>query len=95
MAVRDVVADIQSIASGSYLDIQPASGTEIVIHNIVHASDATLNRYDDTNSIDVETQYGSGGWFGYFLHANNTDRWRVKNSNSSAALIGYDGIVTK
>lgn len=94
MAVGDMVADVQSIAAGSYLDILPSGTVEIVIHNIVHESDATLNRYDGTNSIDLETQYGKGGWYGYFFHCGNVDRYRVKNSNSAAKLIAYDGIVT-
>lgn len=95
MAVGDVVADIQSIAAGAYLDIQPGSGVEWVIHNIYHESDVELNRYDGTNSLTFDTDTGAGVYAKYAFHCNNADRIRVKNANTSAKLIGYDGMQTK
>jgi hypothetical protein len=95
MAVGDVVSDIQSIASGSYLDIQPAAGVEWVIHNIYHASDVQLEFYDGTNSLIFDTDTGAGVYAKYAFHVNNTRRIRVKNTSASAQLIGYDGVQTK
>jgi hypothetical protein len=95
VAVGDVVADIQTVASGAYLDIQPGSGVEWVIHNVYHEHDVEIHRYDGTNDINFVTEKGAG-LFSYFnFHCNNTDRIRVKNLNTSARLIGYDGVQTK
>jgi hypothetical protein len=95
MAVGDVVSDLQSIAAGSYLDIQPGSGAEWVIHNIYHESKVELYFYDGSNSLlfEVDTAFGVFAW--YEFHCTNSRRLRVKNTDSSAKLIGYDGVVTK
>lgn len=95
MAVGDAVADIQSIATTAYLDIQPGSGAEWVIHNIYHESDVTVERYDGTNALIFATEIGAGSINFANMHCNNTDRIRVKNINAASKLIGYDGIVTK
>jgi len=94
VAVGDVASGMSSIAAGAYLDLQPAGTVEWVIHNIYHASDAELHQYDGTNDILVESHYGKGGWLGYFFHCRNALRIRVKNTNTAAQYIGYDGIVT-
>jgi hypothetical protein len=95
MAVGDVVADIQSIAAAAYLDIQPSAGVEWVIHNIYHEHDIELSKYDGTNSLAFDTETGPGIHAKYAFHCNNMDRVRVKNTNVSARLIGYDGVQTK
>jgi uncharacterized protein YuzB (UPF0349 family) len=94
MAVGDLVGDIQSIAAGAYLDMQPAGTVEWIVHNVAHESDAALNRFDGTNSLDFDTQYGVGGWLGYFLHCGNVDRYRIKNGNTAAKLVAYDGVIS-
>lgn len=48
MTVGEVVSSIQSIAAGSYLDIQPSTGAKWVIHNIYHDGDVQLEYYDGT-----------------------------------------------
>jgi hypothetical protein len=95
MAVGDVVSGLSSIAAGSYLDIQPGSGAEWVIHNIYHESDIQLEQYDGTNSCIFDTDTGAGVYARFAFHVNNTRRIRVKNTAASAKLIGYDGVVTK
>lgn len=95
MAVGDVVADIQSIAAAAYLDIQPASGVELVIHNVYHEFDVELHRYDGVNDLIFDTETGAGVYAKYAFHCNNTDRIRVKNTNAAAKLIGYCGVQTK
>jgi hypothetical protein len=95
MAVGDVVADIQSIAAGAYLDIQPSAGVEWVIHNVYHEFDVELHRYDGTNDLTFDTDTGAGVYAKYAFHCNNTDRIRVKNTNVAAKLIGYCGVQTK
>ena len=96
MAAGDVVSDLQSVAAGAYLTIQPASGVEIVIHNIYHEYDVELSFYDGTNEIAFDSDTGAGAWCNFAFHATNTLYFRVKNSDTSnARLIGYDGVQTK
>ena len=95
MPVGDVVSTISSIAAGAYLDIQPGSGIEWVIHNIHHEDQVEIYFYDGTNSILVDVDAGQGSWTGQFFHCTNTKYYRVKNTAASAKLIGYDGIITK
>ena len=94
MAVGDVASNLASIPASGYLDIQPASGVEWVIHNIYHESDIQLEYYDGTLSCPFDTEAGAGVYAKYAFHCTNARRVRVKNTAGSAKVIGYDGIVT-
>ena len=95
MAVGDVKSDLQSIPAGSFLAIQPPSTEEWVIHNIYHEHDVELHFYDGTNSLIFDTDAGAGVYAKYAFHVTNSRYIRVKNTNTSARLIGYDGVQTK
>ncbi len=95
MAVGDVAKNLQSVAAGAYLDIQPSGTVEWVIHNIYHEYDVTIEVYDGSNSLIFDSDLGSGVYAKYAFHCTNSQRIRVKNTHVSAAkLIGFDGIVT-
>jgi len=94
MAVGDTFSGLQSIANGAYLDIRPIGTQEVVIHNIYHADDVSLEFYDGTNSIVFATAVGAGIYAYYAFHITNTRRIRVQNTSGGVALIGYDGIET-
>lgn len=95
MAVGDVASGLSSISAGAYLDIQPGSGVEWVIHNIYHESDIQLEYYDGTLACSFDTDTGAGVYAKYAFHCTNVRRIRVKNTAGTAKLIGYDGVVTK
>jgi hypothetical protein len=95
MAVGDVFSGLSSIAASAYLDIQPSSGVEAVIHNIYHESDIQLEFYDGTNSLIFDTDSGAGIYAKFAFHCTNAKRIRVKNTAAAAKLIGYDGVQTK
>ena len=95
MAVGDVFSGLASIAATGYLDIQPAAGVEVVIHNIYHDGDIQLEFYDGTNSLIFDTEAGAGIYAKYAFHVTNTIRIRVKNTAAAAQLIGYCGVQTK
>ena len=95
MPAGDVTSNITSVAAGGYLDIQPPAGTEWVIHNIYHDGDIQLEFYDGTNSLIFDTDTGPGVYAYFAFHCTNTRRIRVKNTATTAKLIGYDGVVTK
>ena len=87
-----------SVSAGAYLDLQPASSTEVVIHN-VYAPDAapvTVERYDGTNSlIFTGTLTGPINLTNLQWHCTNTNRVRVKNAHASTAYrLAADGVYT-
>lgn len=86
---------VTAVAQNAYFNIQPASGTECVIHNIIHSADAVLEWYDGTTAVTVDTQYGNGAWMGMHLHCTNSKYYRVKNTNALSNNICCDGVVTK
>lgn len=95
MAVGDVTSSLTSVANDAYLDIQPASGIEWVIHNLYHAGSAELYISDGTNEIKVMSDTTESGWLGYYLHANNDRYYRIKNISGGSIYLGYDGVITK
>jgi hypothetical protein len=95
MAVGDVFNGLSSVAAAGYLDIQPSSGVEAVIHNIYHENDVQLEFYDGTNSLIFDTDSGAGVYAKYAFHVTNAKRIRVKNTAATSKLIGYCGVQTK
>jgi len=95
MAVGDVKSGLSSVNASAYLDIQPPSGEEWVIHNIFHESDVQLEFYDGTNALVFDTDTGAGVYAKYAFHVTNTRRVRVKNTATTPKLIGYDGVQSK
>lgn len=96
MAIGDIYAQgITSVAASGYFSIQPPDGVEIVIHNINHSTDSILEYFDGTNFIQIDTQIGSGGWMGMFLHCTHDKYYRVQNISGGVNFISCDGVVTK
>lgn len=96
MAVGDMKADLQSIATTAFLDIQPSGTEEVVIHNIYAEADVEISRYDGTDEALIDSCPSTGRWWANLsIHVNNTQRIRIKNVNAASKDIGYDGIVTK
>ena len=96
MAAGDVYqAGVAATAQNAYLVLQPGAGTEIVVHNIAHSTDATLEWYDGATAIAVDSQMGAGAWVGEFFHCSNSKYYRVKNTNAASNNIAADGMYTK
>ena len=95
MAVGDVKSGLNSVSANGYLTIQPPSGEEWVIHNIYHESDIALIFTDGTNELTFDEDNGRGVYARYSFHVTNSRYLKVKNTDSSAKLIGYDGVQTK
>lgn len=93
-AIGDTAALCQSIANNAFLDIQPGSGVEWIIHNLWFEDNVELQRYDGTNAVAV-AQFTQGK-LELTTHVTNSNRIRVKNiQGASAKLICYDGIQSK
>jgi hypothetical protein len=82
-------------AQNAYLSFQPGAGTEIVIHNIIHSTDAILEWYDGSTAVTVDTALGAGAWIGMWFHCTNTKYYRVKNTNAASNNLAGDGMYTK
>lgn len=84
-----------SVADTAFLDLQPTSSVEVVIHNVNVPEGTTveLYHYDGTDSIKVITTAGS--LFNMQLHATDTVYYRVKNVSGAAAILSAEGMVTK
>ncbi len=96
MAAGDVFnAGVSAVAQNEYFNIRPSAGVEVVIHNISHSTNAVLEFYDGTNSIQIDTKPGAGAWMGMFLHCTNAKYYRVKNTGASSNNIACDGVQTK
>lgn len=96
MVLGDAYQGLVTVPAGGYLDIQPPSGVEAVIHNIFHEYDVDLQWYDGTNALTFDTDLGAGVYAKYAFHVTNSIRIRVYNRDTAnARKIGYDGIQSK
>ncbi|AEG14683.1 hypothetical protein Desku_1096 [Desulfofundulus kuznetsovii DSM 6115] len=95
MAVGDVYSGLQSVAAGSFLNIQPPAGTEAVITNIYYGGKVEVYFTDGTNSVLVDSDTAAGSMQGRCFHVTNTLYLQVKNADTAAKLIGFDGVITK
>lgn len=99
MAAGDVyVQGIESIADQDYFSIKPPVGTEVVIHNICHTVDASLEFYDEDTGHSIymiDKQLSNGAWMGMFLHCTNTKYYRVQNIAGEVNFMSCDGVITK
>jgi len=95
MAVGDAKNDLVELNPGEVLHIRPPPGEEWVIHNIVVDGAVELYFTNGEKWILVDTNTGPGGWLGFFFHVTYNYWYAVKNVDTRAVLVGYDGIQTK
>lgn len=83
-----------SVADDNYLDLQPASGVEWVVHNIKWSDDIEIYSYDGTNAIKIfaATDFG---FLPCEFHCSNTKYYRVKNVSGGSQYISFDGVISK
>lgn len=93
MATGDKFTGFSSVADTSYLDIQPSSGDEAVIHNIYVDGSVEVYVSDDTNEIKIGDYTDSLLYFAF--HVTNSQFLRVKNTSGGSLYIAYDGVKTK
>ncbi len=86
---------MQSIAAAGTLDIRPTAGAEWVIHNIAHEGGVELYWNNGSSSWIFDVDTGFGGWQCYEWHVKNGLYITVKNVESSAKYVQFDGVITK
>jgi len=98
MAVGDVKSGISSVAGSGSLAIQPNGTEEWVVHNIYHQKDIGLylsgSASGASGSFWFDNDAGGGIYARFSFHVNNSFYLSIMNSGSTAAYIGYDGILT-
>lgn len=101
MAAGDTFSGKSSVAVGGFLTIQPATGLEAVIHNILWDSSSTDVRvevYDGSTSLVFFLGSGAqipGGLTNAHFHVTNGLYLRAKNNAGATALFSFDGMYTK
>jgi hypothetical protein len=95
MPVGDVFSGIASVVSGASVDIRPATGVEVVIHNVYHDGDVELHITDGTIVVNFDTDPSRGAYTKVAFHLTNGQWLRVKNVDTVTVNVAWDGIVTK
>lgn len=90
--VGGTVADTVSVAADAYMDIVPDTGEEWIIHSIKYSASVEISDYDGTNNTEPwHTESGAGAIF-QVIECTETDRTRVKNTDTSAQIMSYRGV---
>lgn len=86
-----------STASGSFLDLQPSAGVEIVIHDVYVAVGSAYEVYfsDGTNNILYLSMPAGGGALNLQAHCSNSYYVRVKNTSGATIYMSASGMTTK
>ncbi len=95
MALGDTTAAHTSIADGARLTIQPASGVEWVVHNLYFGGACSFHRVGGAGDLTFDTDTGAGARLGYVWHVTNSVYLEIENTSGGAAILGYDGVITK
>jgi hypothetical protein len=95
MAVGDIKADLQAIANGGMLVIQPPTGEEWVIHNLYWSQSVTVRICKGANVIGFDSDSSTGARLGTVFHLTNTQYLQILNNYAGNNNIGYDGVQTK
>lgn len=101
MAAGDAKTEVSGsiAASGTYL-IQPGSGEEWCIHNIMHygaaGSTCKIALTDGAADVDFDTGSNGGGWINQTFFITDTHYLKLTNTHASiACYFAYTGIQTK
>jgi hypothetical protein len=86
-----------SVANGAYMDLQPGSSVEVVIHDIYVGTGVAYEVYysDGSNNILYLSMPAGGGAVNLQAHCSNTNYVRVKNTSGSSAYMAASGMTTK
>jgi hypothetical protein len=99
MAAGDIYTQgIERIEGGGTFSMKPSLGTEVVIHNVCHTGDCTLEFFDEGAGLSIQNidkQLGNGAWMGMFLHCTHSKYYRVVDNSGKDNFMSCDGVVTK
>jgi hypothetical protein len=94
--VGDIYQSFASVLNGQYLELKPAAGKQVVIHNIYHPNDITLKMVDGSgNELAFLDDTGKNMVTNMYIHISNTQYLRVYNISGITMYLAADGIYTK
>jgi len=84
-----------TVTNGSFMDLQPASTAEAVVHNIYapEGSAYELYYFDGTDTIKFDHD-AAVGRNNVQYHVTNGSYVRIKNVSGSSAIFAADGMYT-
>jgi hypothetical protein len=95
MSRGSVKQDLQVIASGDFLTIQPPVGEEWTLHTIYSAGVSELYFTDGTNLILAESLVGVGGYVPNLTYRATHDLYfMLKNTDTVSRALAYSAIQT-
>lgn len=89
------VKGFSSISAGQFLDILPTTGQEWIIHNIRYEGPVEFHittNGTDNFKYDSDTSLTGGARLGLYDHLTPVYYIRVKNTDTVARKITYDGV---
>ena len=86
---------VEVISAGNYFSIQPDTGNEIVIHNVIFSGACEVYIYDGVTELLMDTFTEVGSLSGQYFHCTNTKYIRVKNTTAGNLNFYADGVYTK
>ena len=93
--VGDAYTQFELVAPSAYLEVKPAAGYEVIIHNIYHAGGVNLKLVDGSgNELDYYDEAGKSVLMGIYMHLTETQYLRVYNLEAGDMRIAVDGIVS-
>lgn len=96
MAAGDVSSALSpAVANNAFLDLQPAAGVEVVVHNIYYEGAVEFYFYNGVQDIKFDADATAGARLNVRHHCTTVNRIRIKNVSGGAQDISYDGMQTK
>lgn len=96
MAASDGIGDIEEIASGAYQTIQPSVETvHWIVRNLAIPEGVEAEVYLTNGTKDVLLWTTVGPITNMPIYVNQSIYLKVKNLDSSAQNLGYNGVVIK
>lgn len=84
-----------SISDAAFMDLQPGSGVEVVVHNIYVPEGTAVEVYYYDGTDTIKHWSGVTSLYNLQFHCTNAVYIRVKNVSGSAAILAADGMTTK
>jgi len=84
-----------TVGAGSYLEVKPAAGQEIIIHNIYHEADVEVRLVDGSgNALSFLEESGKNVFTNVYFHLTETQYLRIYNASGGAQWLAVDGIIS-
>lgn len=95
MAQGNSIITYEEVEAGDFLDIRPSPQFEWEVHNLFYGAPMELYVSDGETDTLIDSDASAGARLCVQLHPTSAFFFRMKNVGTSAAMFGFDGVVTK